>query len=54
VLTDSENPDQVDIFLDYTTVFKFGVSQEQLRYLTDEIVASAFDFWVLAHRNHGI
>jgi hypothetical protein len=54
VLTDPEKPDEVDIFLDYSTIFKSGVSREQFRQLTDEIVASAFVFWVLAHRDHGL
>jgi len=54
LLADPATPDEADIFLDHTYIAKFGISQEQLQHLTEEIIDSAFAFWDWAHSEHRV
>ncbi len=54
VVTSSDDPDRLDILLEYTSVARFGISQEQLKYTTDEVVWAGSDFWDWAHTEHGL
>lgn len=54
LLEDPDHPEEADIFLDYTAIFTFGVSQEQIEDITEKVIGSAFEFWEWARREQGI
>ena len=54
VTADDDNPDQVQIVLDYFVYLPSGASLKQIVDLTEDVIDGGFDFWEQAYKEHGL